>query len=211
MRSPRPKPGRWPARPARSGAGEVTGRPRSVSGRCLSAAAEHSGGMGSGSRCSSPRRSRFEDPGPGTRLRRRAHDGLLSGTTRNHRQHRRAPEGHHPMFVVAFALGLVAVFGSPLSPWLLAAPRSWAAESTTDMARDADVPQKARDVLAEIQEAEGRAAAWIRGRSHVRQSGTPAPARQLPRVRRQSEAAREEPRSRAHRHRAANREGVLFA
>ncbi len=68
---------------------------------------------------------------------------------------RRAPEEHHPMFVVAFALGLVAVFGSQLSPWSLAAPRSWASEPTTDMTRAADVPQKARDVLAEIQKRKG--------------------------------------------------------
>jgi ribonuclease T1 len=55
------------------------------------------------------------------------------------------------MFVVAFALGLVAVFGSLLSP----APHSWAAGPTTDVVRDAEVPQKARDVLAEIQKRRG--------------------------------------------------------
>jgi ribonuclease T1 len=59
------------------------------------------------------------------------------------------------MFVVAFALGLVAVFGSQLSPSSSAALQSWAAEPTTDMARDADVPQKARDVLAEIKKRQG--------------------------------------------------------
>src|SRR5262249_38080635 len=55
------------------------------------------------------------------------------------------------MIVVAFALGLVAVLG------LLPSPVTWTAVPVlaAGETRDADIPQKARDVLAEIQKRKG--------------------------------------------------------